>query len=168
MENLIQICAHFDDNLLSFVSKELSFKGDVHVIYTSEGDYLTKEAYQRGKAEFEAYTQKITAIREAKQLGRYFVDYYPDYGDVVGRHGPTKEAEREIFRLLETLLKSGKWIYCYTNDSLNPSHCNNRRIAEGLLRAPYVFIWNKFLLAFHNRSNYLVFRKIRTEIVCIK
>jgi hypothetical protein len=144
-KQMVMVVPHWDDEHLSFISQLLSFSGVIHAIYTSEGDFLTKDAYNAGKKEFENYIQKISDYRNEKGFGQYIVDYYPDYGDI-NRQGISWETDAKIFRILENLLKDGEWDYLYTNDSIHPSHCRNRRIAEGLMRAPYIFNMRKILM----------------------
>jgi len=144
-KQMVIVSPHWDDNFLSFVSLELTFKGTVHLIFTGEGDFLTETVYNAGKKEFENYTREISNYRNKKNLGAYTVDYYPDFGDVDSQ-GISREAHAKIFRTLESLLKEGQWDYVYTNDSIHPSHCRNRIIAEGLMRAPYIFNMKQVLI----------------------
>ena len=51
MKKTIIVSPHWDDDFLMGISLLLAFRGEVHVIFTSEGDFLTEEAYYTGKFE---------------------------------------------------------------------------------------------------------------------
>jgi len=129
---------HYDDDMLSSLPFLLSFPYEIHEIITGEGDFLTEDAFYTGKREFELFKEKLNAFRQKKGMGPYIVDYQPVFGDV-SRLEIKQEAHARITSILEGLLTEPCEYFIYPTPSLNPSHCLTRRIAESVLRSPYIF-----------------------------
>jgi len=135
---MLALVSHWDDEFLFAISLFLSFFGECYVIFTSEGDCISKEDYYREKKEFESFTREISQFRKEHGLGPYIVGYYPEYGDV-NRLSVSLDVHAKVCNILEKLLKDKFEYFVYPCLSTHQSHRQTNGIAESLLRIPYIF-----------------------------
>jgi hypothetical protein len=144
-KTMILVCAHFDDELLGAVSLLLNFIGNIKVVFTAEGDYISKENYYKGQNEHERFTKKIQEYRDKNNLGTYEVIFYPEQGQV-GPDGIPTSIKRHVIGILEkTVAQEEVDYYVYDPGSTHPSHCQNETIARGVLRIPLIYNVNNIL-----------------------
>jgi hypothetical protein len=133
------LATHFDDEYLMFGSFLINYAGDIHILFTHQGDCISRETYGMELIEHEAFTNSLCKYREAKGYGKYKVEYFPGEGGV-NRLGVTVKTHEEICERAESLLLENWWeYYLYSCNSIHSSHRQSNIIAESLLRDPYIF-----------------------------
>jgi len=64
MKKTILICPHIDDEFLFAVSLLLSVIGDIFVIYTSEGDFISEDSFNKNNKAMEIFSEYISKFRK--------------------------------------------------------------------------------------------------------
>ena len=139
MGKCLIVATHYDDEYLMFGSFLINYPGEINVVFTHQGDCLSKDSFAKEYREHEKFTEALKKYRISKGFGEYNVKYVPKFGEV-NRLGVTVETHKDICKTIESLLEHEKWeYYLYSCKSIHNNHQQSNIIAESMLRNPYVF-----------------------------